>query len=209
MMMKSKKIKLETDIETSLDFLKYKSPNVEMPKLDAINDHFLRKFRVSLSNYLHLTCTINLTTSKLNLKEWLEDNKFQSCISLLQASGLQSSIYFKFDRALVNGIIDVLTGGTGKSSEDLIDRDITLIELKFMQAVVDLGIHDLNEAWNPVVKINASYVRAEVNPKFAICDHPTTKLYSIKYTIAFAGTLGVFEVIYPYSRLFYLKQILC
>ncbi len=206
--MSAKKLKLVTDFESSIDFVNFNSANNDLPILDVINERFLRNFRVSLSNHLHSLCNVNLSCSRLTLGEWLEENKTHSCMFLIQAPALRSAIYFKFDHILMNGIIDMLTGGAGKSNEISTDREITQIEIKLMQTIASMAIDDLNVAWKPVFNINANYVRTEVNPKFAIYDHPTTKLYTVKHKIEFAGTSGFFEVIYPYSCLFPLREIL-
>lgn len=206
--MNAKKLNLVTNFESSIDFINFNSANNDLPILDIINERFLRNFRVSVSNHLHTICNVNLSTSRLTLKEWLEDNKTLSCMFLIQTPSLNSAIYLKFDHVLMNGIIDILTGGTGKASAESTHKEITQIELTLMQTIASMAIDDLNEAWKPVFKINASYVRTEVNPKFMIYDHPTTKLYSVKHKIEFAGTSGVFEVIYPYSCLFPIREIL-
>lgn len=206
--MSAKKLKLVTDFEASIDFLNFKFANNDLPILDVINERFLRNFRVSISNHLHSLCNVSLACYRLTLGEWLEDNKSQSCMFLIQAHSLQSAIYLKFDYTLIEGIIDIITGGSGKLNDVTTHREITMIELKLMQTIASMAIDNLNEAWKPVFKINASYVRTEVNPKFVIYDHPTIKLYSIKHKIEFAGTSGVFEVIYPYSCLFPLREIL-
>lgn len=206
--MSTKKLKVVTNFETSIDFINFNSANNDLPKLDIINERFLRNFRVSLSNHLHTLCNINLTCSRLTLGEWLEENKTQNCMFLIQSPTLRSGIYLKFDHVLMNGIIDILSGGSGKSNDVSANREITMIELTLMQTIANMGIESLNEAWKPVFKINANYVRTEVNPKFLIYDHPSTKLYSIKHKVEFAETSGVFEVLYPYTCLFPLREIL-
>ena len=206
--MSAKKLKLVSDFETSIDFVNFNSVNNDLPILDIINERFLRNFRVSLSNHLHSLCNVNLTCTRLTLEEWQQENKSQSCMFQILVPILHSAIYLKFDQTLMNGIIDLLTGGNGKPNDVPTPRGITQIELKLMQTIATLAIDDLNIAWNPVFKINASYGRAEVNSKFVIYDHPATKLYSIKHKVEFAGTSGVFEVIYPYSCLFPLRELL-
>ena len=103
-------------------------------------------------------------------------------------------------------IIDSYFGGTDRPFTKIEGKEFTQIELSFMKKVMDMGINDLGEAWAPVHRIDAQYLRTEINPQFVGVVPPSDVIIATTLEIEFESASGTIMIVVPYSTIEPIKQ---
>ncbi|MEE6251280.1 MAG: flagellar motor switch protein FliM, partial [Bdellovibrionota bacterium] len=138
-----------------------------LPQLEVIYERFMRTFRVSLSNALRRIASINLaSTDFLKFGEFINTLPMPTCMSVIRFNTLRGSSLLVIESKLAYALVDSFFGGAERPYTKIEGKDFTPIELSIVRRVVDLAIGELEAAWASVHKIDASFVRTEINPQF-------------------------------------------
>jgi flagellar motor switch protein FliM len=178
-----------------------------MPILEIIYERFIRSFRVSLSNSLRKISTISMiSTDLLKFGEFVNTLPIPSCMCIMKYNELRGPALLVFESKLAYAIIDSYFGGTDRPFTKIEGKEFTSIELSFMRKVMDMAINDLEEAWAPVHKIDAQYVRTEINPQFVGVVPPSDVIIATTFEVEFESASGTIMVVVPYSTIEPIKQ---
>lgn len=178
-----------------------------MPILEIIYERFIRQFRVSLSNSLRKISTISMiSTDLLKFGEFVNTLPIPSCMSIMRFNELRGPALLVFESKLAYAIIDSYFGGTDRPFTKIEGKEFTSIELSFMRRVMDMAIHDLEEAWAPVHRIDAQYVRTEINPQFVGVVPPSDVIITTTFEVEFESASGTIMIVIPYSTIEPIKQ---
>lgn len=178
-----------------------------MPILEIIYERFIRQFRVSLSNSLRKISTISMiSTDLLKFGEFVNTLPIPSCMCIVRFNELRGPALIVFESKLAYAIIDSYFGGTDRPFTKIEGKEFTQIELSFMRRVMDMAIGDLEEAWSPVHKIDAQYLRTEINPQFVGVVPPSDVIIATTFEVEFESASGTIMVVVPYSTIEPIKQ---
>lgn len=178
-----------------------------MPILEIIYERFIRSFRVSLSNSLRKISTISMiSTDLLKFGEFVNTLPIPSCMCIVRYNELRGPALIVFESKLAYAIIDSYFGGTDRPFTKIEGKEFTSIELSFMRKVMDMAINDLEEAWAPVHKIDAQYVRTEINPQFVGVVPPSDVIIATTFEVEFESASGTIMIVVPYSTIEPIKQ---
>jgi flagellar motor switch protein FliM len=178
-----------------------------MPILDIIYERFIRSFRVSLSNSLRKISTISMiSTDLLKFGEFVNTLPIPSCMCIIRFNELRGPVLIVFESKLAYAIIDSYFGGTDRPFTKIEGKEFTQIELSFMRRVMDMAISDLEEAWAPVHRVDAQYVRTEINPQFVGVVPPSDVIITTTLEVEFESASGTIMIILPYSTIEPIKQ---
>jgi flagellar motor switch protein FliM len=178
-----------------------------MPILEIIYERFIRQFRVSLSNSLRKISTISMiSTDLLKFGEFVNTLPIPSCMCIIRFNELRGPALLVFESKLAYAIIDSYFGGTDRPFTKIEGKEFTTIELSFMRKVMDMAINDLEEAWAPVHKLDAQYVRTEINPQFVGVVPPSDVIIATTFEVEFESASGTIMVVVPYSTIEPIKQ---
>lgn len=178
-----------------------------MPILEIIYERFIRSFRVSLSNSLRKISTISMiSTDLLKFGEFVNTLPIPSCMCILRFNELRGPALIVFESKLAYAIIDSFFGGTDRPFTKIEGKEFTAIELSFMRRVMDMAIADLEEAWAPVHRIDAQYIRTEINPQFVGVVPPSDVIIATTFEVEFESASGTIMVVIPYSTIEPIKQ---
>lgn len=201
------------DIEAAENIQPYDLTNQDrvirgrMPILEIIYERFIRSFRVSLSNSLRKISTISMiSTDLLKFGEFVNTLPIPSCMSIVRFNELRGPAIVVFESKLAYAIIDSYFGGTDRPFTKIEGKEFTPIELSFMKRVMDMAIIDLEEAWAPVHKIDAQYVRTEINPQFVGVVPPSDVIITTTFEVEFESASGTIMIVIPYSTIEPIKQ---
>lgn len=195
-----------SDLDSSFDFHNFTQVETELPILNIINERLARSFRVSISNQLRIICSLTHEVRDIKFSDWKDESKNNSCFFLVQFAGPYRAAIIRFNRRLAFGLIDLLTGGNGCKDEVEDKKEFTQIDLTILKDLSEMLIHDLSEAWEPVEPIQARYVRTEINSEYLGIVPSKIKCRVVKYKLATNIDLGEFEILYPYSTVFSLRD---
>lgn len=194
------------DLDNSFDFHNFTQLDTPLPILDIINERFCRLFRTTISNHLRIICTLTHEMSNLKFGEWSENNKNPNCFFIFQFSGNCEFCIVKFTPRFAYGLIDYLTGGTGAKDEVEDKKEFTTIELAILEDIEKMLLKDFNEAWLPLKPNAARHFRTEINSEYLGIAPSKIKCRIVKYKVSTTIDLGEFEIIYPYSTIFPLRD---
>ncbi len=178
-----------------------------MPILEIIYERFIRSFRVSLSNSLRKISTISMiSTDLLKFGEFVNTLPIPSCMCIVRFNELRGPALMVFESKLAYAIIDSYFGGTDRPFTKIEGKEFTQIELSFMRRVMDMAISDMEEAWAPVHRIDAQYIRTEINPQFVGVVPPSDVIITTTFEVEFESASGTIMVVIPYSTIEPIKQ---
>lgn len=178
-----------------------------MPILEIIYERFIRSFRVSLSNSLRKISSISMiSTDLLKFGEFVNTLPIPSCMTIMRFNELRGPVLMVFESKLAYAIIDSYFGGTDRPFTKIEGKEFTQIELSFMKKVMDMAINDLEEAWAPVHRIDAQYIRTEINPQFVGVVPPSDVIIATTLEVEFESASGTIMIVVPYSTIEPIKQ---
>ena len=178
-----------------------------MPILEIIYERFIRSFRVSLSNSLRKISTISIiSTDLLKFGEFVNTLPIPSCMCIMRFNELRGPALLVFESKLSYAIIDSYFGGTDRPFTKIEGKEFTMIELSFMRKIMDMAINDLEEAWAPVHRIDAQYLRTEINPQFVGVVPPSDVIIATTLEVEFESASGTIMIVVPYSTIEPIKQ---
>lgn len=178
-----------------------------LPQLDVIYEKFMRSFRVSLSSALRKIATLtHASTDFLKFGEFINTLPMPTCMSVLRFNNLRGSALFVIESKLAYALVDSFFGGADRPYTKIEGKDFTPIELSIVQKVVGLAIEDLEAAWASVEKIDASFVRTEINPQFVGIVPPTDIVIASTFDVELENANGTITLVIPYSTIEPIKQ---
>jgi flagellar motor switch protein FliM len=173
-----------------------------LPTLDIIYERFIRLYRMSLSNSLRKIASISvISTDLLKFGEFVNTLPIPSCMCILRFESLRGPALIVFETKLAYALVDSYFGGTDRPFTKIEGKEFTKIELSIMRKVMDLAIHDLEEAWAPVHKVDMVYLRTEVNPQFVGVVPPSDVIISTTFEVELENASGTIAVVIPYSTI--------
>lgn len=178
-----------------------------MPILEIIYERFIRSFRVSLTNSLRKLSTISMiSTDLLKFGEFVNTLPIPSCMCIMRFNELRGPALLVFESKLAYAIIDSYFGGTDRPFTKIDGKEFTPIELSFMKKVMDMAIADLEEAWAPVHRVDAQYLRTEINPQFVGVVPPSDVIIATTLEVEFEAASGTIMIVVPYATIEPIKQ---
>ncbi|MDZ4676125.1 MAG: flagellar motor switch protein FliM [Oligoflexia bacterium] len=178
-----------------------------MPQLDVIYERFMRAFRVSLSSALRKIASLNhASTDFLKFGEFINTLPVPTCMSVLRFNALRGSALVVVESKLAYALVDSFLGGADRPYTKIEGKEFTAIELSIVRRVVELAMSDLESAWISVGKIDASFVRTEVNPQFVGIVPPTDVVIASTFDVELENANGTITLVIPYSTIEPIKQ---
>jgi len=178
-----------------------------MPQLDVIYEKFMRAFRVSLSSALRKIASLNhASTDFLKFGEFINTLPIPTCMSVLRFNALRGSALLVVESKLAYALVDSFLGGADRPYTKIEGKEFTAIELSIIRRVIELAIADLESAWASVSKIDASFVRTEVNPQFVGIVPPTDVVIASTFDVELENANGTITLVIPYSTIEPIKQ---
>ena len=178
-----------------------------LPQLDVIYEKFMRAVRVSLSSTLRKIATLNhASTDFLKFGEFINTLPMPTCMSVLRFNALRGSALFVIESKLAYALVDSFFGGADRPYTKIEGKDFTPIELSIVRKVIELAIHDLEQAWASVEAIDASFVRTEINPQFVGIVPPTDIVIASTFDVELENANGTITLVIPYATIEPIKQ---
>jgi flagellar motor switch protein FliM len=98
--------------------------------------------------------------------------------------------------SLVFPILEMLLGGTGKSSST-IQRDITEIEQRLLDGLFRIILQDLREAWKAVTNVDFTIESMETEPQLLHLLAPNEAVVSIGIEVRIGEAVGMMNIAMP------------
>ncbi len=172
-------------------------PKSQVRAIHLLHDTFVRNLVSSLSAYLRSYLTVNLVSvEQLSYAEFLDGLPSPTCMVSLGLSPYDGSGVMELNPSLVFPILEMLLGGTGKSSAN-IQRDVTEIEQKLLDGLFRIILNDLREAWKGVTTVDFTIESMETEPQLLHILAPNEAVVAIGIEVRIGETVGMMNIAMP------------
>jgi flagellar motor switch protein FliM len=172
-------------------------PKSQVRAIHLLHDTFVRNLVSSLSAYLRSYLTVNLVSvEQLSYAEFLDGLPSPTCIVSLGLRPYDGNGALELNPSLVFPILEMLLGGTGKSSP-AIQRDITEIEQKLLDGLFRIILQDLREAWKGVTSVEFTIEAMETEPQLLHLLAPNEAVVAVGVEVRIGDTVGMMNIAMP------------
>lgn len=173
-----------------------------LPSLEITNEKFARLLRTTVSSILRKVVGINTSSvDMIKYSDFLRALPFPTSMHIFKMKPLRGEMIFIVESKLLFTFVDILFGGSGREEIRLEGRDFTAIENNIVQRIVKNALESLEEAWQSLLEVEVSYVRAEATPQFAQIVGPQDVVLVTHFEIETDYTSGKMTLCIPYSTL--------
>ena len=173
-----------------------------IPALDMVNEHFTRSLQTSVFNMLRRTAHVTVEGVKMvKYSEYLKGLTMPTSCNVINIKPLQGNGMIVIDPKLVFATVDNFFGGDGRYQTSIEGRELTPTEKRVVQILLDLSFADLKKAWEPVIKLDFSFVNSEINPAFAKIVESTDVVVVSTFNMELEGGAGEFHIVMPHAMI--------
>jgi flagellar motor switch protein FliM len=179
-----------------------------MPTLEMINERFARYTRISLFNLLRRNADVSTGGVKImKFGEYVHTLYVPTSLNLCKIRPLRGTSLFVLDAKLVFKLVDNFFGGQGRHAK-IEGREFTPTENRIVQMMLGQVFHDMQEAWQSVLKVDFEYLSSEVNPSMANIVSPSEVVVVSTFHIELDGGGGELHFALPYSMIEPIRDVL-
>jgi flagellar motor switch protein FliM len=137
----------------------------QLRTIHVLHENFARSLASSLSAYLRSYIVVNLiSVEQLSFMEFTQSLPSPTSLIALAMKPYDGSALLEINPTLVFPILEMLLGGTGKTSAG-INREITEIEQSILDGLLRVILNDLRNAWMAVTAMEFSIESHESEPQ--------------------------------------------
>ncbi len=165
--------------------------------LQGIHERFARNFRVTLSNDLKKSVTVNSTNiDYMRFGDYLSNILLPASINIFVMTELKGYMLMVMSSKLAYAFVDAYYGGTERPFSKIGGREeFTNIETNIIQKVAKLTEKDLKTAWKLNYPMELEYLRQESNPNFVGVIHGSELVAVVNCEVEFENLSGSFVLI--------------
>jgi flagellar motor switch protein FliM len=179
----------------------------QLRAIHMLHETFGRTLASSLSAYLRAYVIVNLVSvEQLSFTEFLQCLASPSIITSMSMRPFEGSAVLEMNPALVFPIIEMLLGGSGRSGNTKLDREITEIEQSILEGVYRIILHDLKEAWETVTPLEFSIERHETEPQMLQILAPNEAVVAVSMEVRIGESVGMMNIGIPSITIKMLRQ---
>jgi flagellar motor switch protein FliM len=181
-----------------------------LPMLEIVFDRLVRLMTTSLRNFTSDNVEVSLDNiTSIRFGDYLNSIPLPAILAVFRAEQLDNYGLFTVDSNLIYSIVDVLLGGRrGTSAMRIEGRPYTTIERTLVQRMVEVIMHDMMQAFEPLAPVNFTLDRLETNPRFAAIARPANAAILVKLRIDMEDRGGRTELLLPYATLEPIRKLL-
>ncbi|WP_454759278.1 flagellar motor switch protein FliM [Caulobacter segnis] len=181
-----------------------------LPMLEIVFDRLVRLMTTSLRNFTSDNVEVSLDNiSSIRFGDYLNSIPLPAILAVFRAEELDNYGLLTVDSNLIYSIVDVLLGGRrGTAAMRIEGRPYTTIERVLVQRMIEVVLHDLKAAFEPLHPVGFSLDRLETNPRFAAIARPANAAILVKLRIDMEDRGGRIELLLPYATLEPIRKML-
>ncbi|WP_028388420.1 flagellar motor switch protein FliM [Legionella fairfieldensis] len=179
----------------------------ELPVLDKIHDRAARFFANDI--YQLMARDLEIKQEPLAIvkhREFLGSLPNPTLMTIRRFKPLRGKALILFDSVFVYDLVDYYFGGSSQFLAQTDRTDFTATELRVMEIIIGKIVRNIEQAWAPIIKLEAMKVGDETNPQLVHIGEPNELLLVSRFNIDFAKESGSFYFVIPYSMVEPIKQ---
>ncbi|MEM6666520.1 MAG: flagellar motor switch protein FliM [Pseudomonadota bacterium] len=181
-----------------------------LPMLEIIFDRLVRLMTTSLRNFTSDNVEVSLDNiSSVRFGDYLDTIPLPAMLSVFKAREWDNYGLLTVDSALIYSVVDVLLGGRRGSPVVRVEgRPYTTIETNLIQRMVEVVLHDAEQAFAPLSPVKFNLERLETNPRFATIARSANAAILARFRIDMEDRGGRMEVLLPYATIEPIRDLL-
>lgn len=181
-----------------------------LPMLEIVFDRLVRLMTTSLRNFTSDNVEVSLDRiTSVRFGEYLNSIPLPTILGVVKAKEWDNFGLFQVESSLIYAMIDVLLGGRrGQHTVRVDGRPYTTIETGLVKRMMELVLHDAEQAFRPVSPVAFEIDRIETNPKFAAISRPTNAAILVRLRIDMEDRGGCVEILLPYATIEPIRELL-
>ena len=173
----------------------------QMRAMQSLHEGFGRSFGASLSAMLRTIIEVKLVSvDQLTYSEFVYSLEVPTCFNLLKPKPLEGNWILDISPALLYPIIDRMLGGAA-SSESMMKRPLSEIELRLASRITLLFLRELQNAWKNVVNLDFEVERVENNPQLVQIVPPNEVVVLVCFELSMGKTRGMANLCIPFNTI--------
>lgn len=181
-----------------------------LPMLEVVFDRLVRIMSTSLRNFTSENVDVAVEqVESLRFKDYIDSIPLPAMIAVFRAVEWDNYGLLTIDSALSYAIVDVLLGGRrGTAPLRIEGRPYTTIERNLVERMIQLVLHDMGAAFEPLSQVIFRFERLETNPRFAAIARPTNAAILFRLKVEMEDRGGHLEILIPYATLEPVRDLL-
>ncbi|MDT8399656.1 MAG: flagellar motor switch protein FliM [Pseudomonadales bacterium] len=178
--------------------------------LEIINERFARQFRIGLFNLIRRNADITVEPVRFQSYSIFSRNlPVPTNINLITMKPLQGTALVVFPPSMVFMVVDNLFGGDGRFLTKSEGREFTTTEQRIILRLLELATDTYEESWKSIYPLQISYVRSEMQVKFAnITSSPNEIIAITNFHLEVGNLSSDFQICIPYTMIEPLRDML-
>ncbi|WED43743.1 flagellar motor switch protein FliM [Legionella cardiaca] len=179
----------------------------ELPVLDKIHDRAARFFANDI--YQLMAKDLQIKQEALSIvkhREFLSSLPNPTLMTIRRFKPLRGKALILFDSTFVYDLVDYYFGGSSQFLAQKTRTDFTATELRVMEIIIEKLVHNIEQAWAPIIKLEALKVGDETNPQLVHIGEPNELLLVSRFNLDFGKEMGSFSFVIPYTMVEPIKQ---
>ncbi len=178
----------------------------QLRAVHLLHDGFARTLASSLSAYLRAYVVVNLVSvEQLSFAEFSQCLPSPTCLVSLGLKPYEGNAVLEISSALVFPILEMLLGGTGKTSTN-IRREVTEIEQIVLDGLYRIILHDLRQSWGGITPIDFTIEARETEPQLLQVMAPNEAVVAIGLEVRMSDNSGMINIGMPSIIIKMLRQ---
>ena len=175
-------------------------PKEQMRTINIVMQNFAQLLTNYFTNALRNACEIEiLSIEELTFYEFNNALPSPVVLAIVKAEPLEGSILMQLSAEIADAIISRLFGGA--STNMLIKKTFTEIELVIIERVIRQLLHFFDEAWGKVIKTHSHLERLETSSQFAQIVDINEPIAVITLSVKIGPDTGVISICLPHMAL--------
>jgi flagellar motor switch protein FliM len=181
-----------------------------LPMLEVIYDRLVRMMSTSLRNFTSDNVEVSFDNiTSIRFGDYLNSIPLPAMLAVFKAEEWDNYGLITVESGLIYAIVDVLLGGRrGSSTLRVEGRPYTTIERDLVERMIRVILDDMSAAFAPLSAVNFRYDRLETNPRFATIARPANAAILARLRIDMEDRGGRVELLFPYSTLEPVRNLL-
>jgi flagellar motor switch protein FliM len=181
-----------------------------LPMLEVVYDRLVRLLSTSLRNFTSDNVEVSIDNIfSVRFGEYLNTIPLPAMLGVFEAKQWQNYGLIFVESSLIYSTVDVLLGGRrGAAAMRVEGRPYTTIERNLIQRMIGVILADLAAAFEPLYPIEFRFDRLETNPRFATIARPGNAAIVAKLRVEMEDRGGRLELVFPYSTLEPIRNLL-
>ena len=169
----------------------------QLRAIHLLHENFSRSLASSLSAYLRAYVVVNLVSvEQMSFLEFTQCLPSPTCMIALGLTPYDGSAVVELNPALVFPILEMLLGGTGKTSAK-ITRETTEIEQSILEGLYRIILNDLRQAWSQVATLGFTIDSHETEPQLLQVLSPNEAVVAVSIEVRVGDTSGMMNIGVP------------